>query len=62
MTRPVVFPDRNGDILVDIEGYDESLCENIHNVIVTVGAVVEVNTKGVLPLLGLQNMAAAAMP
>src|ERR1700757_3296083 len=53
---PVVFTDWNGNVLVDVEGRDETLSEDIDYVVVAVRAVVEINAKRVLPLLGLQNM------
>src|ERR1700745_3879458 len=56
MASPVVFANRNGDILVDVEGRDQALREDIDNVIVTVRTVVKVDSECVLPLLCLQHM------
>src|SRR5215469_3115560 len=56
MTRPVVFSNRNEDVLVDIEWSGETLRKDIDNVVVAVGAVIEFDANRVLPFLGLQNM------
>src|SRR5215467_9187467 len=56
MARPVVFTNRNEDILVDIEWSGETLGKDVDNVVVTVSAVIEFDPKCVLPFLGLQNM------
>ena len=54
--RPVVFADWNEKILVDVERCRQPLGEDVHNVVVTVRAVVEFDTKRVLPLLRLENV------
>lgn len=56
VSSPVIFADGNGNILVDIEGCDQRLRENIDNVVIGIGAVVELGAKRVLPLLRLQHM------
>src|SRR5713226_3832490 len=56
MPGPVVFAHRNKYALVDVKRRGQPLGEDVHNVIVTVGAVVEFDTKGALPLLCLENM------
>src|SRR5215472_9903174 len=56
MARPVVFTNRNENVLVDIEWSGETLRKDIHNVVVTVRAVIELDAKRVLPFLRLQDM------
>src|SRR5215469_5589205 len=56
MARPVVFTNRNKDVLIDIEWSGETLRKDIHNVVVTIGTIIEFDAKGVLPFLGLQNV------
>lgn len=56
MARPMVFPNRNKDVLENVERGRETLCEYVHDVVVAVGAIIEFNTKRVLPFLGFENM------
>src|SRR6266849_3021190 len=56
MTCPMIFANGNGNILVDVERNDQALGEDIHNVVVAIGAIIEVDAKRVLPLLRLQHM------
>ncbi len=56
MARPVVFTNRNEDVLVDVEWSSEALCEDIHDVVIAIRTVIEFNAKRVLPLLGFENM------
>src|SRR5438128_12296907 len=56
MPSPVVFADRNENILVEVERGCEPLGKDVHNVVVAVRTVVEFDAKGVLPFLRLQNV------
>src|SRR5215469_2090291 len=56
MACPVVFTNRNKDVLVDIEWSGEALRKYVHNVVIAVGTVIEFDAKRVLPLLSLQNV------
>jgi hypothetical protein len=53
MTAPVINSWRDPQILVDIEWIGETLRKCVHNVIVRVGAIVELCPKRRLPFLGL---------
>src|SRR5690348_3321796 len=55
MACPVILPDRDEDILIDIERSGKTLRKYVDNVVVAVGTVIEFDAKCVLPLLGLQN-------
>src|SRR6267378_3977262 len=57
MSIPMVFTCRYENILVKVERSDKPLYENVDKIIVTVGAVMKINTEGTLPLLSLENMA-----
>ena len=56
MASPVVFPNWNEEVLVDVEGLDQALGKDIHDVVIAVRAVVELDPERVLPLLRLQNV------
>src|SRR6266849_5393930 len=56
MPSPVVFAQRDENVLVDVEWLGEPLGEDVRDVIVTVRAIIELNPKGALPLLCLKNM------
>src|SRR5712671_459136 len=56
MACPVIFPNRNGNRLVEVERNDQALSENVHDVVVAIGTIIEVDAKCVLPLLRLQHM------
>src|SRR5260370_41772410 len=56
MACTMIFANRNGNILVEVEGDDQALREDVHNVVVAIGAIIEVDAKRVLPLLRLQHM------
>src|SRR5262249_13261373 len=56
MPSPVVFANGNEDVLVDVEWFGEALGEDINDVVVAVGAIVELYAKGILPLLCLQHV------
>src|SRR6266576_6404411 len=57
MAGPVVFADWNGNVLVNVERLSQQLRENVDDIVVAIGPVVEFDPKGVLPLLCLENMA-----
>ena len=57
MARPVILANGNGHLLVEVERNDQALGEDVHNVVVAIGAIVEVDAKCVLPFLRLQHMA-----
>jgi len=52
----MIFADWNRNILVDIERRDQSLGKDVHNVVIAVRTIMEIDPKGVLPLLCLQNV------
>src|ERR1700745_4210604 len=56
MPRPMIFPNRNGDVFVEVEWNDQTLSEDVHDVVVAIRPVVELDTKCVLPLLRLQRV------
>src|SRR5258708_20549959 len=56
MACPVIFPNGNGNLLVEVERNDQALSENVHDVVVAIGTIIEVDAKRVLPLLRLQHM------
>ena len=56
MPCPVVFTDRNKNILIDVKGRGKQLRKDVDNIVVGVGAIVKLRTEGVLPLLRLQDM------
>jgi hypothetical protein len=56
MPSPVVFTRWNENVLVNVERGGEPLREDIHDVVVAVGSVVEFETKCALPLLRLKDM------
>src|SRR5438309_2033828 len=56
MACPVIFPNGNGNLLVEVERNDQALSENVHDVVVAIGTIIEVDAKRVLPLLCLQYM------
>src|SRR6266851_4132127 len=56
MARPVIFANGNGNILVEVERNDQALGKDVHNVVVAIGAIVELDAKRGLPLLRLQHM------
>ncbi len=56
MSIPVIEAHWNIDVLVDVEGLRQALGEDIHEVVIAVGAVVELNAESGLPLLGLQHV------
>src|SRR5216684_7154578 len=56
MACPMIFANGNGNILVEVERNDQALREDVHNVVVAIGAIIEVDAKRVLPLLRLQHM------
>src|SRR5258708_12340593 len=56
MTRPMVFANGNGNALVEVHRNDQALSENVRDVVVAIGTVIEVDAKRVLPLLCLQHM------
>src|SRR5439155_26594499 len=57
MARPVILANGNGHLLVEVERNDQALGEDVHNVVVAIGVIVEVDAKCVLPFLRLQHMA-----
>ena len=56
MPRPMIFTHRNENVLIDVERAGQPLREDVHDVVVAVGSIVEFETKGALPLLRLKNM------
>src|SRR5258708_3019392 len=56
MTRAMVFANGYGNDLGEVERNDQALSENVHDVVVAIGTVIEVDAKRVLPLLCLQHM------
>src|SRR5260370_8238182 len=56
MAGPVIVTNGNGNILVEVERNDQALSENVHDVVVAIGTIIEVDAKCVLPLLRLQHM------
>src|ERR1700730_6623654 len=56
MSIPMVFTRRDENVLVNVEGSDQSLYEDVDEIIVAVGTVMKINTEGTLPLLCLENM------
>src|SRR5258708_24579520 len=56
MASPVVFPYGDENVLVDVEWLGQPLGENVHDVFVAVGSIIELDTKGALPLLRLENV------
>ncbi len=55
MPGEVIQPVWNEDILVNVKRRCDALCEDVGDVIVAVGAIVEFRSKGSLPLLGLHD-------
>src|SRR5438270_993014 len=56
MARPVIFTNRNEDILVDVERGGKPLGEDVHDVVIAIRTIVEVNAKRVLPFLRLEDV------
>ena len=56
MPIPMVLTCRDENVLVNIEWSDQSLYENVDEIIVAVGTVMKINAEGPLPLLCLENM------
>src|SRR5258707_10987489 len=56
MASPLIFANWNGDLLVEVERNDQALGEDVHHVVVAIGAIVELDAKCVLPFLRLQHM------
>src|SRR5215469_44859 len=57
VSDPVILPDWDGNVLVQVERRSQSLGEYIHNVIVAIRPVIEIDAKRILPLLGLKDVA-----
>ena len=56
MAGPVVEADGNEHVAVDVEWFSQPLGEHINDVVITVRAVVELDTKCALPFLALQDV------
>src|ERR1017187_4008785 len=56
MSIPLIEPHWNIDVLIDVEGLRQALGEDINEVVIAVGAVVELDAKSGLPLLSLQHL------
>src|SRR6266567_7499892 len=56
MACPMVLAHRNEDVLVDVEWSGETLCKDVHYVVVAIRAVIEFDAKRVLPFLRFENM------
>src|SRR5215469_1845455 len=57
VSDPVMLPDRDGHVLVQVERRSQSLGEYIHDVIVAIRPIIEIDAKRILPLLCLENVA-----
>ena len=53
MPRPVVNPDRDTYVLVDVERGSKALRKYIRDIVIGVGAIVEIRAERRLPFLGL---------
>jgi len=56
MASPVIEAYGNINIALDVKRFCQTLREDIHNVVVAIGSIVELNTKCALPLLCLQDV------
>src|SRR5215469_7906254 len=56
MASPVVESNGNVDIAIDVKWFGQTLREDIDDVVVAVGAVMELDAKCALPFLGLQDV------
>src|SRR5437667_10754119 len=55
MSRPAIQAGRNNDVFVDVKRRHDSLSENIHDVVIGVGPIMEFSAERSLPFLGLQD-------
>src|ERR1700730_1532093 len=56
MPIPMIFTCRDENVLVNVERSDQSLYEDVYEIIVAVGTVMKIDAEGALPLLCLENM------
>ena len=56
MARPVVLANGNENVFVDVEWLDQPLGENVHDIVIGIGSVIEFCTERSLPFLSLQHM------
>lgn len=56
MAHPVGVADGKKDILAEVEWLSQLLREHVDNIVIRVGAVVELGPEGALPFLRLQHV------
>src|SRR5215475_9131414 len=55
MPCPVIFTHWDRNVFINVKWCDQPLCEDVNDVVVGVGSIVELDAKRVLPLLCLEQ-------